>query len=190
MRSRIAALTLLAVTILVLITAFGVPTAVSAVPVATTDIIFVVAFSIALPLMHGAVFRALCILVDKSLVQTRATMTVTVIVLEAATVPSIPVASVVVIFVVTVFVLNPSLHLAWLTALGFLWIQTSAFFTVQKRFRCYVFVCFCTTVTTVPVATALVVAVVTVAITLPRLDFALGYAGVIAFEEGVTTAAI
>ena len=140
--------------------------------------------------MHGAVFRALCILVDKSLVQTRATMTVTVIVLEAATVPSIPVASAVVIFVVTVFVLNPSLHLAWLTALGLLFVQASAFSTVQKRFRCYVFVCFCTTVTAVPVATALVVAVVTVAITLPRLDFALGYAVVVAFEEGVTTAAI
>jgi len=69
-RRGIAALTLLAVTVLVLIRAAGVSTAVSTVPVATADIICVVAFSIALPLMHGAVFRALSISMDKRLVQT------------------------------------------------------------------------------------------------------------------------
>ena len=66
-RRRIAALALLAVSILV---AFGVSAAVSAVPVATTNIICVVASPIALPLMHGAVFRTLSISVDKRLVQT------------------------------------------------------------------------------------------------------------------------
>jgi len=135
-RRRIAALTLLAVTILVLIRAFGVSTAVSTIPVATTDIICVVAFSIALPLMHGAVFRALSIRVDKRLVQTRAFVTVAIVILEAATVSSIPVASTVVIFVITLFVLNPSEHLAWLAAFGFRFIQARAFITVQKRCRC------------------------------------------------------
>ena len=135
-RRRIAALTLLAVIILVLIRAFGVSTAVSAVPVATTDIICVVAFSIALPLMHGTVFRALSIRVDKRLVQTRAFVTVAIVILEAATVSSIPVASAVVIFVIALFISNPSDHLAWLAAFGFRFIQARAFITVQKRCRC------------------------------------------------------
>ena len=135
-RRRIAALTLLAVTILVLIRAFGVSTAVSTIPVATTDIICVVAFSIALPLMHGAVFRALSIRVDKRLVQTRAFVTVAIVILEAATVSSVPVASTVVIFVIALFVLNPSEHLAWLAAFGFRFIQARAFITEKKRCRC------------------------------------------------------
>jgi len=189
-RRRIAALTLLAVSILVLIRAFGVSTAVSTVPVATTDIIYVVAFSIALPLMHAAVFRALSIRVDKRLVQTRATEAVAIVILEAATVSSVPVASAVVILVIALFISNPSEHLAWLATLGFRWIQARAVSTVLKRCRFQLLVCFSTTVATVPVATTLIVAVVTVAITFPRFHCALRYALVVTFEIGVTTTAI
>jgi hypothetical protein len=88
-------------------------------------------------------------------------VTVPIIILEAATVSSVPVASAVVIFVIALFVLNPSDHLAWLAAFGFRFIQASAFITVQKRCRCKFLFCFCTTVATVPVAAAVIVFIVT-----------------------------
>ena len=95
-----------------------------------------------------------------------------------------------VISVIAVFISNPRDHLAWLAAFGFRFIQAPAFTTVLKGNRCQFLVCFCTTVTAVPVATALIVAVVTRAITFPHFHSALWYALVVAFEEGVTATAI
>ena len=81
-------------------------------------------------------------------------------------------------------------HLAWLAALGLRWIQARAFTTVVKGRRCQFLVRFCATVAAVPGATALVIPVVTRAITFPHFNCALRDALVVAFEEGVTTTAI
>jgi hypothetical protein len=62
---RIVALTLGAEAVLVLSRGECVPATVSTVPVATANIVIIVAMPISLPLMHGAVFCALGVSMDK-----------------------------------------------------------------------------------------------------------------------------
>lgn len=66
---RVEALAFLAVGVLVLRSFLGVSTAVPAVPVATTDVVVVVAMAIALPLMHSTISFALSVFVNKRLVE-------------------------------------------------------------------------------------------------------------------------
>ena len=116
-------------------------------------------------------------------------MTIVIIVFGSTAVASVPVAAAVVVAVVALFVLNPSKHLACLVAFGLCVVQTLALVTVFERICSVFLVSFQTAVATVPIATALIVGVITRAVTLPCLHSALRDACAIAFEVGIAALA-
>jgi len=165
------------------------PTAIPAVPATAADIVVVVTIPIALPCMYCAIFFAFGI-VNVFLILARTGVTVAVIVFEPATVTTIPVASTVVVTIVTDFVTSPCQHFACLTTFVFFFVPAGTRLAVCKRQRRQFFVGFDTTVTTVPIATTFVIAIVTIPVTFPSVNITPRHAGMVTCEIGVVARAI